>query len=56
MGRGKGAVDHWVCCIKPGRILFEVKSKDLKIVEEALLFCLRKIPFHTQLIKRIIKL
>ena len=56
MGRGKGAVDHWVCCIKPGRILFEVKSKDLKTVEEALLFCLRKIPFHAQLIKRIIKI
>ena len=28
MGRGKGNVDHWVCIIKPGRILFEVKSRD----------------------------
>ncbi len=24
MGKGKGAVDHWVAVIRPGRILFEV--------------------------------
>ena len=56
MGRGKGAVDHWVCCVKPGRILFEVKSNDLQTVEEALRFTLRKIPFHAQLVKKIIKI
>jgi large subunit ribosomal protein L16 len=24
MGKGKGAVDHWVAVVKPGRILFEI--------------------------------
>ena len=24
MGKGKGAVDHWVSVVRPGRILFEV--------------------------------
>ena len=38
MGRGKGNVDHWVCYVKPGRILFEVKtqSKDSLLAKEAL--------------------
>ena len=26
MGKGKGAVDHWVAVIKPGRILIEVSG------------------------------
>src|SRR6187399_3669489 len=31
MGKGKGAVDHWVAVVKPGRVLFEVANvpKDL---------------------------
>ena len=24
MGSGKGAVDHWVAVVKPGRIIFEI--------------------------------
>lgn len=24
MGKGKGAVDHWVAVVRPGRVLFEV--------------------------------
>jgi large subunit ribosomal protein L16 len=36
MGRGKGNVDHWVCVVKPGRILFEVVSKETLTVREAL--------------------
>ena len=54
MGRGKGNVDHWVCYIKPGKILFEVKSrgKEALIVKEALTFSLRKLPFPAQVINR----
>jgi len=54
MGRGKGAVDHWVCYVKPGRILFEVKSKAKEsiLIKEALSFCLRKLPFPGQVIGR----
>jgi large subunit ribosomal protein L16 len=54
MGRGKGNVDHWVCYIKPGRILFEVKSKTREnmLVKDALIFSLRKLPFQAQVVTR----
>ena len=28
MGKGKGAVDHWVAVVKPGRIMFEMGGVD----------------------------
>jgi large subunit ribosomal protein L16 len=56
MGRGKGNVDHWVCLIKPGRILFEVKSRDALSVHDALTFTIRKLPMKTQVINRDIKI
>ncbi len=56
MGRGKGAVDRWVCIIKPGRILFEVKSRDRQAVRDALAFSLRKLPFRTQVIGRLLEI
>jgi large subunit ribosomal protein L16 len=28
MGKGKGAVDHWVAVVKPGRVMFEVGGVD----------------------------
>lgn len=56
MGRGKGNVDHWVCVIKPGRILFEVKSKDSILVKEVLNFAKRKLPFFAQVISRELKI
>ncbi len=56
MGRGKGNVDHWVCIIKPGRILFEVKSFDSFSVKEALNFTIRKLPMKAQVISREFKL
>jgi large subunit ribosomal protein L16 len=54
MGRGKGNVDHWVCYVKPGRILFEVtsKSKERLIAKDALLFSIRKLPFPAQVVSR----
>ncbi|HNY84451.1 MAG TPA: 50S ribosomal protein L16, partial [Anaerolineaceae bacterium] len=39
MGKGKGAVDHWVAVIRPGRILFEVGGTEgneaMKALERA---------------------
>jgi large subunit ribosomal protein L16 len=26
MGKGKGALDHWVAVVKPGRVLFELEG------------------------------
>ena len=52
MGRGKGNVDHWVSFVKPGKILFEVYSKEVEKLKEALDFASKKIPLHTQIITR----
>jgi large subunit ribosomal protein L16 len=56
MGRGKGNVDHWVCYVKPGKILFEVYSKEPEKLKEALKFATQKIPFFTQIITRDIQI
>lgn len=55
MGRGKGNIDHWVCYIKPGRILFEVKIKNKEdiLIKDALSFSLRKLPFPAQVVGRL---
>jgi len=52
MGRGKGAVDRWICCVKPGRILFEVVGKNPSLIKETLIFTLRKLPFLAQVITK----
>ncbi|HOS44599.1 MAG TPA: 50S ribosomal protein L16, partial [Armatimonadota bacterium] len=36
MGSGKGAPEHWVAVIKPGRILFEMGGVPEKIAREAM--------------------
>ena len=56
MGRGKGNVDHWICLVKPGKILFEVSSNDLLNIKEALSFALRKLPFFAQIVTLNVKL
>ena len=35
MGKGKGSFDHWVCVVKPGRILFEIEGVNKEFAEEA---------------------
>lgn len=52
MGSGKGAVDHYVAVVKPGRILFEVSGVDPAIAKEALLQSAQKLPIATAFISR----
>ncbi len=35
MGKGKGAVDHWVAVVKPGRIMFELSGLDEEAAKAA---------------------
>jgi large subunit ribosomal protein L16 len=56
MGKGKGNVSYWVAMVKPGRILFEVSSKDINIIEEALKYASIKLPIKTQIISRTFKM
>jgi len=56
MGRGKGNVDHWVCMVKPGRVLFEVYSTESILVNEVLSMVKEKLPFFAQIITRNLKI
>ena len=44
MGKGKGALDHWVCPIKPGRVLFELDGVPIEVAQEALRLAAQKLP------------
>jgi large subunit ribosomal protein L16 len=52
MGSGKGAVDHWVAVIKPGRILFEMTGVPEEDAKEALRLAAHKLPIKTQFVRR----
>jgi large subunit ribosomal protein L16 len=52
MGGGKGAVDHYVFPIKPGRIIFEIEGIPEAEAMEALKKAAAKIPIKTKLVKR----
>lgn len=47
MGKGKGAVDHYVAPVKPGRILFELSGVDETIAREAMRLAAHKLPVKT---------
>jgi len=48
MGKGKGALDHWVVPIKPGRMLFELDGVPLATAQEALRLAAQKLPVMTK--------
>jgi len=52
MGSGKGAVDHWVAVIKPGRIMFELGGVRPEIAMEALGRAAQKLPIKCKIIPR----
>lgn len=52
MGGGKGAVDHYVFPVKPGRILFEIDGVPEEIAREALRRGGDKLPISTKFVKR----
>ena len=52
MGKGKGAVDHWVSVVKPGRIVVEVGGMDSDVAREALRLAAHKLPIKTQVVTR----
>jgi large subunit ribosomal protein L16 len=53
MGKGKGAVDHWVAVVKPGRVMFEVGGVDDEVAAEALRRASYKMPVKCRIVKRI---
>ena len=51
-GGGKGAVDHWVAVVKPGRVLFEMAGVQEQIAKEALKLAADKLPIPTKFVYR----
>jgi len=52
MGGGKGAPDHWVAVIKPGRVLFEIGGVTEKVAREAMRLAGHKLPVETRFVQR----
>ena len=52
MGSGKGAPDHWVAVVKPGRILFEMAGVDHEAAVEAMRLASHKLPVATRVVIR----
>ena len=52
MGSGKGAVDHWVAVVKPGRIIFEIGGVSEEIAKEAVRLASHKLPVKTRFITK----
>ena len=48
MGGGKGAPDHWVAVVKPGRMLFEMSGVGAEVAGEALRLAANKLPIDTK--------
>lgn len=52
MGKGKGALDHWVAVVRPGRIIFELDGVNAQVAQEALRLAAQKLPVKTKFITR----
>jgi len=52
MGKGKGAVDHWVAVVKPGRVIFEMSGVGEEAAREAMRLASHKLPIKTRFLSR----
>ena len=52
MGSGKGALDHWVAVVKPGRIIFEIGGVKEDAAKEAMRLASHKLPIETKFVTK----
>jgi len=52
MGSGKGAPDHWVAVVKPGRIMFEMSGVAEDVAKEAMRLASHKLPIRVRFVTR----
>jgi large subunit ribosomal protein L16 len=52
MGSGKGAPEHWVAVVKPGRVMFELAGVPEPLAKEALRLAGQKLSVRTKFVKR----
>ncbi len=53
MGKGKGAPDHWVAVVRPGRVMFEVGGVSKENAQNALRRAAAKLPIRTRFVERV---
>lgn len=53
MGKGKGAPDHWVAVVRPGRVMFEVGGVPREDAQNALRRAAAKLPIRTRFVERV---
>lgn len=53
MGKGKGAPDHFVAVVKPGRVMFELAGVSEALARRALELAAHKLPVKTKFVKKI---
>ncbi|MBX3293724.1 MAG: 50S ribosomal protein L16 [Acidobacteria bacterium] len=52
MGSGKGAPDHWVAVVKPGRVLYEIQGVGEELAREAMRLAAQKLPVKVKFVTR----
>jgi len=52
MGKGKGAPEYWVACVKPGTIIFESGGITKAVAQESLRLAAQKLPVKSRIVIR----
>ena len=52
MGKGKGAPDHWVAVVKPGRVMYEIEGVTEEMAKEAFRLAAHKLNVMTKFVRR----
>lgn len=52
MGKGKGAPEYWVACVKPGTIIFESGGVTKEVAMESLRLAAQKLPIKSKFVVR----
>ena len=52
MGKGKGAVDHWVAVVKPGTIIYEIGEAKENLAKVALMSGAKQLSMRCNFVKR----
>ena len=52
MGKGKGALDHFVVVIRPGKIMFEMDGVTQEVARDALKLAAYKLPLKTKFVTK----
>jgi len=52
MGKGKGAVDHYVAVVKPGTVMFEMRGVDEETAKRSMQLASYKLPVKTKFVSK----